>query len=39
VGCTESKVYRILRLVRRRLERLCDAEGKSDPEGPGSGQV
>jgi DNA-directed RNA polymerase specialized sigma24 family protein len=26
VGCTQSKVYRVLRLVRYRLERLRDAE-------------
>jgi RNA polymerase sigma-70 factor (ECF subfamily) len=31
VGCTESKVYRALRLVRRRLERERDA-GRDDPD-------
>jgi RNA polymerase sigma-70 factor (ECF subfamily) len=31
LGCTESKVYRVLRLVRRRLERLRDA-GQGEPD-------
>ena len=26
LGCTESKIYRILRLVRRRLERMRETE-------------
>jgi RNA polymerase sigma-70 factor (ECF subfamily) len=31
LGCTESKVYRVLRLVRRRLELLRDA-GQGEPD-------